>query len=118
MKKPLCKLNFKLLSTALLVLLVSGKSIAQNTGSSLKNLKILNDSLNPNVQISFDTQRQVDNLLLLIIDKSGNTIFLENKYRFKGSYNGNIDLSKNDKGNFTLIIISDEEKIKKNLTIK
>ncbi|MCD6020110.1 MAG: hypothetical protein K0S53_3231 [Bacteroidetes bacterium] len=78
---------------------------------------------NPNsatgkLDVEFKNEKQVDNLLVIVTDSLGRTIFLENLYRFKGPYKKSIELSEGGKGSFSLQVIKDAERIHKKLSIK
>ncbi|MBI2722049.1 MAG: hypothetical protein HYX39_07735 [Bacteroidetes bacterium] len=82
------------------------------------NIKIINDSIDSKVKIDFKTDWEIDNVLVFITDPKGNTVFLENKYRFTGKYTKNVDLTPAGKGDFLLTIICDDEEVKRKLIIR
>jgi hypothetical protein len=73
---------------------------------------------NKEVVIEFDTDRVLDNVLILIVDGSGNTLFLDNQKEFKGIYKCSVDLSMYAKGNYFVNIKSEGEQKQAKLTIK
>lgn len=91
---------------------------AQSVAKIPTVINAIPNSLNGKLEVDFDNDKQVDNLLVIVTDSLGNTIFLENLYRFKGSYKKSIELTNKGKGSFTLHISKDEEKINKKLVFK
>lgn len=87
------------------------KVIAQKVPpkSKISNLKIVNDTINHKVDVEFMADKEISNLLVIITDSLGHTIFLDNQYRFKGNYKHSMDFKKKGKGKYSLKIIKDEE---------
>lgn len=101
------------------ILLLTGINLqAQAYKVIPSNLKIINDSINSKIEIDFKTDWEIDNVLVFITDPNGNTVFLENKYRFTGKYTKNVDLVSAGKGDFLLTIICDDEEVKRKLIIR
>ena len=69
------------------------------------------------VNIEFDTEKTVSNILIIIVDDFGNTVFLDNQSDFKGTYKCNIDMSTYSKGDYYVRIKSDTEEAQKKLSI-
>lgn len=69
------------------------------------------------LKISFTEVKRVDNLLIIVSDSTGRTIFLDNKYRFEGAYNHQLNLSRSGKGKYTLSIIKDREQTVRNIIV-
>lgn len=61
--------------------------------------------------LRFISNQAAYNLLIIISDLKGETIFLDNKKNFQGTYEKTIDLSTAAMGPCTLCIISDEERL-------
>ena len=104
-------MSFILLTTCLTTI------IAQTVQpiSTSSDLKIVNDSIGHKVAIEFTADREISNLLVLIADSLGNTLFLDNKYRFKGIYKHSLDFKERGKDWYSLKIIKDEEQINKKI---
>ena len=85
---------------------------SKSTGS---DLKIMNDSINHKVDIEFTVDKEISNLLVLVSDSLGNTLFLDNQYRFKGNYKHTLDFKERGKKWYSLKIIKDEEQISKKI---
>ena len=109
--------NKNLFITIIVLIGFSTTVIAQIAAPQLiaSDLKIVNDSINHKVDIEFTSDKEISNLLILITDSLGNTMFLDNQYRFKGYYKQIVDLKEAKKGNYFLKIIKDDEQINKKL---
>jgi|GEM_PF-4039746 len=70
------------------------------------------------VSVEFRNEKEIDNLLIVISDKNGQTVFLENQYRFKGDYAKMIDLAETGAGAYTLKIVRDEDVFVQQLEIR
>jgi hypothetical protein len=88
------------------------------TSKIKKDVKVESDDLNKKVNIEFGTENEVYNLLVLITDSSGQTVFLDNRYHFKGDYKHTVDFKDYHKGEYSVKIIGDEEKIDKKIDVK
>jgi hypothetical protein len=75
------------------------------------------DSTNRMLTVAFKCPSEIYNVLVLLTDAKGNTIFLENKQRFKGEYQRTVDLKGSAPGIFELQVINDEERITQSLSI-
>lgn len=114
-KKSLKSFICFLLATFLLTLQLSAqKNVAEDKDNAFK---IVNDSINRKVDIEFKAERKVYNLLVLITDSVGHTMFLDNQYNFKGLYKRTVDSKKLSKGKYSLKIIKDEEKYQKKFIV-
>lgn len=82
------------------------------------NIKMINDSFNHKVEIEFVADKKIHNLLVLITDSIGHTIFLDNKYNFKGPYKRAVDFKMSGKGKYFLKVIRDEDKYYKQFIIQ
>jgi len=69
------------------------------------------------VKIEFTVRKETPHLLIVVSDISGRTLFLENRYHFKGNYTSTLDLKKAGKGSYHLLIDTDTEKIKKDFLV-
>lgn len=68
--------------------------------------------------ISFTPAGTVNNLLVLVTDSAGRTLFLDNKYRFTGPYQERCNLAASGKGTYHLSIILDEKKDTREIIVK
>ncbi|MCW3075674.1 MAG: hypothetical protein JWO32_283 [Bacteroidetes bacterium] len=82
------------------------------------NVKVECEKFSNRVDIEFSALKEISNLLVLITDSLGQTIFLDNQYRFKGNYKIHADLSNNLKGKYTVRIIGDEQKIDRKIDVQ
>jgi predicted RNA-binding protein len=73
---------------------------------------------NKEVVIEFDTDQILENVLILIVDGEGNTLFLDNQKNFKGIYKCSVDMSMYTKGNYFVNIKSEGEQKQAKLTIR
>lgn len=70
------------------------------------------------VKISFKTLHPVTNLLVRVTGNNGQTVFLDNKYRFSGDYASTVDLSTLAHGEYIVEISAGKEKYKSKVEIK
>lgn len=68
------------------------------------------DTANHTLSLCLSTLQTTENLLIVVSDSSGETIFLDNKRRFMGHYEKQIDLSAACPGYCTVRITKDEER--------
>lgn len=83
-------------------------STAQNTASTSRAPEPVYMT-NP-VQVSVDNDAPVENLLVVISDSTGQTIFLDNRFHLVGPYVRSIDLSRSGRGPYSLCIAKDEQR--------
>jgi hypothetical protein len=69
------------------------------------------------LRIRFTEEQRIENLLVMITDTLGNTLFLDNKYRFEGEYQQSLDLSRAGKGKYRLSIIADQRRSNRDILI-
>lgn len=91
---------------------------AQTSVKVPTEIKAVSNSATGKLDVEFKNDIEVNNLLVIVTDSLGNTIFLENLYRFNGPYKKSIELTDKGKGSFTLHIIKDEERINRKLSLK
>jgi hypothetical protein len=103
---------------SVLLFLVSFEQKAQNPSNRFNDKCKVSVLANRSVQIEFAVDKNVRNVLVLLVDGSGNTVFLDSQYNFKGIYKRTIDLSKSPKGNYYLKIMNDDEVMNKKLDIE
>lgn len=81
-------------------------SVAQVASTKQQNNQFVYMT-NP-IQVDVPSQGTIENLLVVISDSAGRTIFLDNRTRFVGTYKRAIDLSQSGKGPYTLCIAKDD----------
>lgn len=80
-------------------------------------VKVEVDSIHRKVNVEFSADKPIYNLLVLMTDSSGNTVFLDNQYQFKGKYRHNIDFAPGKKEKYFLQIIRDNDRFIKEIII-
>ena len=111
----------KILRILLLIILPVFSIKAQNNSDQklkINSLKVETDLNKRTLNIDFKIAEVVDNLLVRINDSSGQTIFLDNQYRFSGNYKQSVNLLKQGKGFYTVEIVGDKELLNKKLELK
>ncbi len=92
---------------------------AQTAATADTNNKLkISVSADRSMQIEFPVDKNVYNVLVLLVDDSGNTVFLDNQYNFKGIYKRNVDLSKSPIGNYYLKVSNDDAVVTKKLSFQ
>jgi hypothetical protein len=56
-------------------------------------------------------------MLVVVTDSAGQTLYLDNRYRFKGPYRHRFDLGSPGKGTYRIEVIRDAEHTRKKITI-
>jgi hypothetical protein len=112
----------RLTTTFLMAFLLFGVNhMNAQSGSNLdsqSNISVQNDNSNHKVTINFSCDQPIENLLVIVCDSIGQTVFLDTQYRFKGQYNRSVDLTDSPKGHYLVKIIRDEEKINRKITMQ
>lgn len=108
------------LKNLLLIALIAlaGSLASQTIVKQTTEVKSVPDKVKGKLDVEFRNDKQVDNLLVILTDSAGQTVFLENLYRYKGLYKKNIELPYQGKGFVTLHINKDEERIIRKLSLK
>jgi hypothetical protein len=70
------------------------------------------------IAIEFDTQQPVGNILILVVDSAGHTIFMDSQNNFKGTYKCSIDMKRYANGDYMVKIKSDGDVVDKTLSFK
>jgi hypothetical protein len=83
-----------------------------------ENLQTTQISNSGNLVITFNAPVEVANLLVLLVDDKGNTIFLDNQYRFKGPYRHVIDLKPFVSAHYQLQVRNDEDYTERLITMQ
>jgi hypothetical protein len=100
----------------LLLLFWFGKTYGQSAVSqNTKTDKVIMRNINNNVEIEF-RQNKKTNLLVLLTDATGHTVFLDNRNNFSGNYKQKFEVAK--KGEYFLKVIDDSGQFSKQFTIK
>lgn len=58
------------------------------------------------ITLEFDADKKIYNVLVVVSDSLGTTLFMDNQYRFEGHYKSDIDLRK--PGNYSVDITCDD----------
>jgi hypothetical protein len=105
---------------AFIFLCLSGgqELFSQTACAKTGNFLLSSDPGKSTCTITFNSLKEIQNMLVLVTDNKGNTVFLENKYRFTGEYKRVVDLKDFAKGEFEVKIINDEEQIKRTVTMR
>ncbi len=102
---------------ALLLFSLTGNSQTAKQLSKTQEVQLKADPSKKTILVSFIASQEIANMLVLVTDEKGNIIFLDNKYRFKGTYTHVISL-KGEKGKtFEVQIKNDTDEIKKSLSM-
>ncbi|HEX8515980.1 MAG TPA: hypothetical protein VF868_07255 [Bacteroidia bacterium] len=83
-----------------------------------KGVSILGNDALQKIDITLNSEKEISNLLVLVTDKDGQTIFLENLYRFKGDYKNSVDLKEVGKGQYSVKVVRDENIINQEIIIR
>lgn len=118
-----CKKMFNRILFCLIIMAIFSTTInlhAQTVQSLIaaSDVRIVNDSINQKVHVELKANNEILNLLVLISNSSGQTIFLDNRYHFKGDYKHSVDLTGSGKGRYFLKIIGDEKHFDKSMSIE
>jgi hypothetical protein len=81
-------------------------------------VNIENTNADRKLDIHFNSDAVIENLLVIVSDSTGQTVFLDNQYRFKGIYARSIDLSGSPKGEYSVKVIRDDDKINKKIRMQ
>lgn len=81
------------------------------------DLKV-NISAKKAIDIEFPVERTAGNLLVLVTDQKGTTVFLSSENNFKGTYKRKIDLGMAAKGKYDLKVVMDNEMINQKIEIE
>jgi hypothetical protein len=110
---------YKLLASLIILLLpVITTAQANKIQLSPSDVKTIVNSSSQEVTIELNVQETTENLLILITDATGQTVFLENLHRFRGLYKKNVDLKGTKKGKYLLKVAKDDEKVIKNIFVQ
>lgn len=110
------QINFKLLLLCLFIALNTNTNAqtAKPTRTAL-DFKTAIDKPGKKILLEFDFPKEED-VLILVTDSAGITIFLDNKHRFKGKYSRTIDLP--GKAPFNLNISRINENINRRIDLR
>jgi hypothetical protein len=89
---------------------VSVFAMSQPHSQHLNGITILKET-QERLLIKFKNEKPIHNLLVFVSDSAGQTIFLESIYNHKGVYNTYIDLPNHGRGQFTIHVNKDDERI-------
>lgn len=95
-----------------------GRVNAQSTQSIPTIEKIISNYVNNELEIEFKVNKRTANLLVLLSDGTGHTVFLDNRFDFAGDYKRTINLGPSGKGKYFLKVLDDTEQIDKALVLE
>jgi hypothetical protein len=113
-----CSITKGLINLLFLILFFSPALAIAQSEKDATEIRIAKISGNKKVSIEFNNEKEIYNLLVLITDSTGRTVFLDNRYRFKGNYKNTVDFQGEKNGNYKLKVILDEKHMDKNLRIE
>ncbi|MDF2437917.1 MAG: hypothetical protein K0Q95_2293 [Bacteroidota bacterium] len=112
----------KLLTSVLVILIYTDplEMAAQKGLQKLedKDVTLLIDKNHNTAALSFKTQDEVSDLLILVSNEKGETVFMDNKDHFKGEYKNTIDLNSFSKGEYSIKVKIDENELNKEFIIQ
>jgi hypothetical protein len=97
---------------AAVVLFFTTTGMQAQTAAKTQNTRQISTIANKaqkSADISFDVQKEVYNLLVIVTDEAGNTVFLDTRYHFKGAYRKTVDLKEGKGQSFSVQIKNDDE---------
>jgi hypothetical protein len=102
------------------VLLSAGSLEAQTIAAKNKpsEVSIVADPIRQKIKIEVNQGAEISNLLVLVIDETGNTVYMDDKSHYKGIYKNEVDLGKKGKGMYALKIIADHEEINQKVVLR
>lgn len=83
----------------------------------LNPIKIEHDSVNQKINIEFLTTDIIYNLLVRVGEAGGQTIFLDNQYKYSGHYKREINVKSWTRGTYLVDVILDNNKTNKSIKI-
>ncbi|MCW3070366.1 MAG: hypothetical protein JWO44_256 [Bacteroidetes bacterium] len=98
----------------LFVLLISFSTLAvkaqtQSQSASTNKPVQVQEKASQKITVQFGNDKEISNLLIIVTDNKGQTVFLDNQYRFKGDYERTIDLVETGAGAYTIKVVRDED---------
>jgi len=103
----------------LFLLLLSTAMQAQSPSRAIPtDVKIVSDPDTQKIHIEVSQGQEIINLLVLVVDDSGHTVYLDDKSHFKGTYISEVDLKKEGRGMYDLKIIADKEEIRQKVVMR
>jgi hypothetical protein len=70
------------------------------------------------ISVEFTCSSETHAVVVMVSDSSGTTLFMDNRFRFKGPYKWDVDLKKQPRGSYTLDVIRDDNKYSTTFTLK
>lgn len=96
----------------------SGKGQQEQRSPITKNFTVCIGNKPMQCTITFSSAAVIDNVLVLVHDPKGQTVFLENKNRFKGEYRKELDLQGLSPGDYTVQVYNDHEKMRSRVRLE
>jgi hypothetical protein len=81
---------------------------SNNTITSDNKIRVTATADNQKIHLQFKADTETGNLLVIVTDKTGETIFIDNHSHFKGEYERDIDLAETIKGEYSICVRNDE----------
>lgn len=107
-----------LIFSFVLIAAASGKCQQEQRSQVTRNFSVCTGSKPMQCTISFSCAVIIDNVLVLVHDSRGQTVFLENKNRFRGEYRKELDLNGLSPGDYTVQVYNDNEKLRSHIHIE
>ena len=82
------------------------------------DVSIVTDPDKHKISIEVKQGTEISNLLVLVVNDTGHTVFMDDQSHFKGVYKNEVDLTHEGKGEYSLKIIADKEEINKKVVIR
>jgi hypothetical protein len=112
----------KLLTSALIILIYTDplELAAQSGVQKLKDddVTLLIDENHRTVDLRFKATEEINDLLILVSNEQGETVFMDNKDHFKGEYKNTIDLNSFAKGEYSIKVKTDKNELNKEFVIE
>jgi hypothetical protein len=112
-----CKKIIALCLSAFLFSICLNGQVTSTTKTGI-SYDIIVDTVYSRVAIQFNPDRMILNLLVIVTDSIGNTMFLDNQYCFSGPYHRVIELGPYGRGIYFINITNDAERIYRKIIIK
>jgi hypothetical protein len=88
---------------------------AKNKASEVS---IVADPIKQKIKIEVNQGAEICNILVLVVDETGKTIYMDDRSHHKGIYKNEVDLGKKGKGMYALKIIADHEEINQKVVLR
>ena len=111
------------LITSALVILIYADPLELAAQSGIQKLRdddvtLLIDERQRTADLSFKAEEEISDLLILVSNGKGETVFMDNKDHFKGEYKNTINLNAFGKGEYSIKVITDKDELNKEFVIQ